>query len=331
MKKLLSIFMVLSIATIFFSCVDSKGNEKNVETKMLIVSHVFATEHPVSIAYEEAAQELLEKTDGRYGLTIYPNGTYANYTDSIIGCQMGTIDIACLDSASDWLEASGVLFAPYCFENYEHWNKFKQSDLRVEISEQIGESVGDIVQLNMYNFGFRNLTANKEVRTLDDFEGSTLRCVNFEPYSTLKDVFDVPITSIPIEDVYMSLQTGVADMEENPLTQIVTMKFYEVQDYLMLTRHILAVSSTIINEELWQSLNDEDKAVFTEVFTNLGNRVDQLTIETEQQLINFCEENGMTIIDDINIEPFKENASKVVEEYPAWQEWYQKIQDINNN
>ena len=119
---------------------------------------------------------------------------------------------------------------------------FKESDLCTEMRGEISKAVGGINQLNMYNFGFRNLTANKEIRTLEDFNGLTLRCVNFEPYSTLKDVFQVAITSIPIEDVYMSLQTGVADCEENPVTQIVTMKFYEVQDYLIMTQHMLACS-----------------------------------------------------------------------------------------
>ncbi|MGN0405675.1 MAG: TRAP transporter substrate-binding protein [Bariatricus sp.] len=302
--------------------------EKNADTKELKVSHVFAESHPVHQAFLKASDELYEKSGGRYKLTIYPNGTYGNYSDSITACQMGTLDIACLDSASDWLESAGVLFAPYCFDSYEHWQKFKDSDLCTEMREEISKAVGGVKQLNMYNFGFRNLTANKEIRTLDDFDGLTLRCVNFEPYSTLKDVFDVAITSIPIEDVYMSLQTGVADCEENPVTQIVTMKFYEVQDYLIMTRHMLACSSTIINQNLWDSLSDEDKAVFEEVFTNMGNNVDQMTVENESALIDECVSNGMTLIDDVDTAPFKENAKKVVDNYPAWQDWYNQIQTM---
>lgn len=298
------------------------------ESKALNVSHVFAENHPVHQAFLQAAEELSEKTDGRYTLTIFPNGTYGNYADSITACQMGTLDIACLDSAADWLESAGVLFAPYCFESYEHWQNFKASDLCTQMREEIGNAVGGVKQLNMYNFGFRNLTANKEIRTVEDFEGQTLRCVNFEPYSTLKDVFEVAITSIPIEDVYMSLQTGVADCEENPVTQIVTMKFYEVQDYLIMTQHMLACSSTIISENLWNSLSEEDQAIFQEVFDNMGDKVDELTVENESALIEECVSNGMTLIDDVDTTPFKDNAAKVVENYPAWADWYSQIQEM---
>lgn len=71
------------------------------ETKSLKVSHVFQENHPVHQAYLAASDELYEKTGGRYKLVIYPSGTFANYTDSITACQMGQVDIACLDSASD--------------------------------------------------------------------------------------------------------------------------------------------------------------------------------------------------------------------------------------
>lgn len=331
---LLSTSMIFSLASCGGGGADapaeSAGNDTPdapaTETIYLKASHVFAEGHPVYEAFEESAELLYEKTNGRYGLTLYPNGTYANYTDSITACQMGDLDIACLDSAADWLESAGVLFAPYCFQSYEHWNNFKASDLYDEMREEIGEAVGGIKQLNMYNFGFRNLTANKEIRTLADMQGLTLRCVNFAPYSTLADVYNVAITSIPIEDVYMSLQTGLADCQENPMTQIVTMKFYEVQKYLMMTKHMLACSSTIINEDLWNSLSDEDKAIFEEVFTRQGDRIDELTQENEAALTQTCVDNGMTVVDDIDTTPFRENAAKVVEDYPAWQDWYEQIQ-----
>ena len=103
----------------------------------------------------------------------------------------------------------------------------------------------------------------------------------------------------------MSLQTGVADCEENPVTQIVTMKFYEVQDYLIMTQHMLACSSTIINQGLWDGLPEDDKAIFSEVFTNMGNNVDKMTVENESALIDECVSNGMTLIEDIDTTPFQ--------------------------
>jgi len=334
MKKLLAITLVLSMVLCSVSgagSTETKAEEAKpgeVKTVYLKASHVFNEGHPVYQAFKESADLLYKKTNGRYGLTVYPAGTYANYSDSITACQMGDLDIACLDSASDWDPAAGVLFAPYCFQSYAHWEAFKKSEICTEMMDEISKAVGGIKQLNMYNFGFRNLTANIEVKGLKDFAGKTLRCVNFAPYSTLKDVFNVAITSIPIEDVYMSLQTGVADMEENPATQIVTMKFYEVQKYCMKTQHMLACSSTIINQKLWDSLSADDKAIFQEVFTRQGNRVDELTQQNEDSLFAVCEKNGMKVIDNVDTTDYRKNALKVLDQYPAWKNYYDRIQAL---
>lgn len=297
------------------------------ETRKLTFAHVFATTHPVHIALEEANEELKQKTNGRLELEIFPNATFATYNDAVSAVQMGSLDMACLDSASDWLPKSGVLFGPYVFESYDHWAKFKSSSIYEELKKEISESTG-VVQLEMYNFGFRHLTANKEIRTLDDFNNIVLRCVDFPPYSELAKIFNVSITAVPISDVYMALQTGVADAEENPVTQIVTMKFYEVQKYLMLTKHMLAVSSTIMSQSTWDSLSPEDQAIVQEVFKNEADKIDKMVVDDEEALIAECEKNGMQVIRDIDTTPFQERVNLVLESNPDWVELYNAIQEL---
>ena len=149
MKKIKSLGTVLLVAAYLMTTAIA-STAAAAEAKKLSVSHVFAETHPVHLAFKESAKLLEEKTNGRYTLQIYPNGTYSNYTDSITACQMGDLDIACLDSASDWLEAAGVLFAPYCLLSYEHWAAFKASDLWTEMRREFSKAVGGIAQLNMY-------------------------------------------------------------------------------------------------------------------------------------------------------------------------------------
>ncbi|MEA5013818.1 MAG: TRAP transporter substrate-binding protein [Candidatus Limiplasma sp.] len=297
------------------------------ESRTLTFSHVFATDHPVHIAVTEANELLKEKTNGRLQLEIYPNSTFANYNDSITAVQMGTVDFACLDSAANWLNKAGVLLGPYVFRSYDHWQNFKSADFYPALKAEIGEAVG-VHQFDHYNFGFRHLTANKEIRTLADFKGLVLRCVDFPPYSELKTIFDVNITAIPIGDVYMSLQTGVADCEENPVTQIVTMKFYEVQKYLMLTKHMLAISGTVMSKSAWDSLSAEDQAIVEEVFSLEAARIDELVVQNEENLIQQCIDSGMTVLRDVDTTPFQERVPLVLENYPDWIELYQQIQDL---
>ena len=318
MKKIITLCLAL---VLLLSCSSA------LAAKKFTFSHVFATDHPVHIAVTEANEMLKELSNGEMELEIYPNGTFATYNDAITNVQLGGLDFACLDSAADWLTKAGVLLGPYVFRSYEHFDNFKQADFYDALNEEIGAAVG-VHCFDHYNFGFRHLTANKEIKGLEDFEGMVLRCVDFPPYSELQKIFDVNITAIPIGDVYMALQTGVADCEENPVTQIVTMKFYEVQKYLMMTAHMLAVSQTVMNIDTWESLTAEEQAILDEVFAWEANRIVELVKENEEGLIAECEKNGMTVIRDVDTAAYQERVGIVLESYPEWVELYNKIQAL---
>lgn len=318
MKKLVTLSLVIAL---LLTCSSA------LAAKKFTFSHVFATDHPVHIALTEANDMLKELSGGEMELEIFPNGTFATYNDAITNVQMGGLDFACLDSAADWLPKAGVLLGPYVFRSYDHFENFKKANFYDDLKAEIGEAVG-VHQFDHYTFGFRHLTANKEIRGLDDFKGLVLRCVDFPPYSELQTIFDVNITAIPIGDVYMALQTGVADLEENPVTQIVTMKFYEVQKYLMLTGHMLAVSGTVMNLDTWNSLTPEEQDILDQVFTFEANRIDELVRQNEEALITECEANGMTIIRDVDTTPYQERVPLVLEKYPDWVELYNQIQAL---
>jgi len=320
MRKWVALTLVVLLLTVSMVSVQA-------EAKTFTFSHVFQTSHPVHIALMEANDKLKELSGGQMQLEIYPNATFATYNDSITAVQMGALDFACLDSASDWLPKAGVLLGPYVFRSYDHFNNFKKADFYAGLKAEIGEAVG-VHQFDHYNFGFRHLTANKEIRTLADLDGMVLRCVDFPPYSELKTIFDVNITAIPISDVYMSLQTGVADAQENPVTQIVTMKFYEVQKYLMTTAHMLAISGTVMSKTAWEALSAEEQAILEEVFTAEANRIVELVIQNEEKLMQECVDNGMTILRDVDTTPFKERVPLVLEKYPDWVEVYEAIQAL---
>jgi len=296
-------------------------------TRKLSIAHVFATNHPVHVALLEANAMLKEKSNGRLELNIYPNGTYANYNDAVQAVIMGQLDMAPLDSASEYLPKSGVLLGPYVFRSYGHWTNFKNSDLYENLKDDISKAVG-VKQLDLYNFGFRNMTGNRPLTKLEDFQKLKLRVVNFPPYSEIATVFNAIGTSLPIGDVYMGLQAGVVDAQENPLTQIVTMKFYEVQKYLMLTQHMLAVAGTIMSEQTWNSLSAEDQKIVEEVFRFEADRIDQIVRDNENALIDEVKKAGMTVVDKIDTKPFRDRVGLVLERNPSWVELYNQIQRI---
>ena len=295
--------------------------------KIFKVAHVFNTDHPVHKALLKANEALKEKSSGRFELQIYPSGTYASYKDAIQAVKMGVLDLCPLDTAIDYYKPSGVLLSPYTFRDYEHWKKFKKDPVYRDLLDTIGEKVG-VKQFSLYTFGFRHATTKSaRATTPEDFENLKLRVVSFPPYPEAATVLNAHGTPLPIGDVYMALASGVADAEENPFTQILTMKFYEVQKYLILTGHMLASSGTIMSKKSWNALSPADKKIFEEVFQIEADAIDDEVIAGDAKLLDELKAKGMEVV-EVDKAPFMKRVPLVLKKYPEFEDLYDKIQAI---
>ena len=295
--------------------------------KVFKVAHVFNTDHPVHIGLVKANELLKQKTNGKYELRIFPSGTYANYKDAIQAVKTGVLELCPLDTAIDYYPESGVLLSAYTFRDYDHWKKFKNSAVYQDLLNTIGEKVG-VKQLALYTFGFRHATTKTvKATTPDDFKNLKMRVVNFAPYPEAATVLNARGTPLPIGDVYMALASGVADAQENPFTQILTMKFFEVQKYLILTGHMLATSGTIMSKKAWDSLSADEKKIFEEVFRFEADDIDQQVIEGDAKLLAELKAKGMEVI-EVDKAPFMARVPLVLAKYPEFKSLYERIQAI---
>ncbi len=297
------------------------------EERSLDLAHVFATDHPVHRGALYAKELLEERTDGALTLRIYSDASYAGYDDAVRSVRAGDLDLAPIDTAMDYYPESGVLLAPYVFQDFDHWMAFKNSEVAKELKADISEIMG-VRYLEFYQFGFRQATANVRAETPDDWEDLRLRVVDFAPYPEIATVLNARPIATPIEEVYMALQTGVADAQENPFSQILTMHFYEVQDYLILTDHLLATTGIAMAQSTWDSLSSEEQEIAEEVFTAMANRIDEIVIEEYEEMFQqLTEVHGMTPV-EVDTTPFRDRVGLVLDKYPEWESLYFQIQEL---
>lgn len=101
------------------------------------------------------------------------------------------------------------------------------------------------------------------------------------------------------------------EAQENPLPAIEAKKFYEVQKYIVLTGHIVDQLNTIVSKTRWASLNDADKAIFTEVMLEAAARASRQVAERERQLVQEFKDKGLTII-DVDRDEFRKTVAEKV-------------------
>ena len=131
---------------------------------------------------------------------------------------------------------------------------------------------------------------------------------------------------ISFAEVYLALQQGIADGQENPVPVIKAMGFHEVQKCLNLTGHIKSSVQILMNEHAWQRLNAEQQATLLKVVKELGEEVYRGTVADEKRLIEEWRKNDtMQIVEDVDVDAFRVQARKHFSSGFAFSELYNRI------
>ena len=145
--------------------------------------------------------------------------------------------------------------------DFDHWKAYRDSKLFAELAKGYEDKTKHkIVALTYY--GQRMVTANKEIKKPEDMKGMKLRVPPAPLFLMFTKSVGANATPIAFAEVYLALQQGTVDGQENPLPTIMAKKFYEVQSHIMLTGHITESLLTIVGSHVWAKLTDDEKKIF---------------------------------------------------------------------
>jgi tripartite ATP-independent transporter DctP family solute receptor len=226
--------------------------------------------HPFNNRLMEASKEILDQTNGRLNIQIFPNSQLGGDNDLMSQVRSGAIQFfpgAGLILASI-LPVIGIDGMGFAFPSYKEVWAAMDGDLGAYVRKQI-EAHTNLVPLNtMWDLGYRQIT--NSVRPIEkpaDLVGLKLRVPGAPPLVSLFQSLEVSPVSMQYGEVYTALQTKVVDGQENPLSQIDSGKFYEVQKYLSLTNHVWDGFWMVANGEAWKRLPPDIQAVVNKIFT----------------------------------------------------------------
>ncbi|WP_299941732.1 DctP family TRAP transporter solute-binding subunit [uncultured Nitratireductor sp.] len=261
------------------------------------LGHILPPDHPGNRALEAAASEIAKRTEGRVDIKVFPAGQIGGAKEILTGMTIGTHHMA-FDGAgilSQWTSELGALEAPFLAKDFAHLERLIDSDKGQDLVNKLREDHG-IRALDFWYFGTRHMTNNTHpIEAVADVEGLKIRV----PEVALSLEFIKALSGNPVPmafpELYLGLQTGVVDGMENPLPTIEASKFYEVQDHLALTGHLVQFVAPLVAEDVWQRTSEEDRAVIMEVLQATGNTYNQAIVELEAELVDELAANGMQV------------------------------------
>ena len=154
----------------------------------------------------------------------------------------------------------GVTSVPFVFPDFESVAMAYEGELGKRMSDALIEN-GNMRLIGRSLRGAHLLTARNPIMTPADMDGVKLRVPEIDTWVQVWNSIGALSTPVAWPEVFSALQTGVVDAQENPIAQIYEAKLYEVQDYIMMTEHILEYFHWCINEEFFQSLSAADRQI----------------------------------------------------------------------
>ena len=186
--------------------------------------------------------------------------------------------------------------------------------------------------LDAWLYGNRVMTTkNTAVRTPGDLSGLKMRVPDHAIWVDMMGSFGAEATPVAFSELYMALNQGVVDGQENPVPTIMSSKFDEVQGYLCLTNHKVETIYVMANQDTWNKLSEEQQEIISTAFKN-ARKVNNDAIEqqTVDGVAAFAASGGTVIREDeIDSAAFAACVSRTLEsKYPYLLDIYTEIQAV---
>jgi tripartite ATP-independent transporter DctP family solute receptor len=247
------------------------------------------------VVFKDTLEEL---APGQFDVQIHLNATLFAQGTEIAAMQRGNLEVGLISpqDVAEQLPEYSIFTAGYLIRDRAHLEAIFSSDIGAEVFDNIASSLG-IQCLSTQYHGQRHVMTRevKEIKTPADLEGMKLRTPGSESWLFLGAALGGNPTPIAFDEIYLALKTGTIDALEQPLADIISAKFYEVSQQVVLTGHLVSTIFFAMAKPFWDGLSDDEKAA-------VQAAVDAATIYnndgisgTEAEAVAFLESKGMTV------------------------------------
>lgn len=343
MRKVWLFVMISLFAVLLAACggeseetsPSDNGNDEGSQMNLKLGT-IRTEDDPTTQAAMKFAEIVNEKTDGQINIDVFPNSQIGDILEMFSGMQSGTVDMMYEGISSySWLEGAevfNIMSLPFYWEDYEQMTGVLNSEEFEKYFDEAAENTGVRVINAEGDTEARQLTANKPVVTAEDFKGLKIRTAESEiVQKTMTELGASPVV-IPFSDLYMSLQQGIADAQENGFITVKNNSFYEVQDYLMKTDYIRDVKAWYMSENVWNQLSDEQKEIMYEASIEAGQLQTELTNEMIDETLEFLK--GEMEYVEPDLDSIREALQELITEFDGelWPEGlYEEVESIRAN
>lgn len=283
--------------------------------QVLRLSHNAAPGNPKAVGSLKFAELVEQKTKGRIKIEVGGSAQYGDDVESLTNMRLGSLAFSANSqgTTSGVVPQFNVLGLPFLFHDLQHAYKVVDGPVGKQLDELARQK--GLVLLALWDNGIRHTSNSKRaIVKPEDLAGLKLRT---PPDSMTIDIFmalGANPTPLAFSELYIALQQGVVDGQENPLMNIYSSKLHEVQKFISLTGHKYETTPLLASKRIWDKLSKEDQAAILESALEAGKLNRQMSMDSDDELRKRMTEAGIQF-NEVDKAPFIARTKSV---YDKW-------------
>jgi tripartite ATP-independent transporter DctP family solute receptor len=282
----------------------------------LKVGHVGSPGSLFDVSAQEFARRAQEKLKGKVTVQVFGSSQLGDDTEMMQKVKVGTLDFALPSTVmSSVVPAYGLFEMPYLVKDRDHMKRIEKEIVWPQLAP-LAEKAGYQV-IAVWENGFRQITNNAHpIKVPEDLKGIKLRVPKGKWRVKMFQSYGASPSAMGLSEVFVALQTGVMDGEENPLTQIYTSKFQEVQKFLSMTDHVYTPAYLVTSPRKWQALPADVRKGLEEAARETQAFVYKTGAKMDEELLEKLKTGGMKV-NDADKEAFRGASKAIYDEFGA--------------
>lgn len=320
MKKFLA--LVLALVMIASLSVTAFAAPK---TTVIRIGHSDQPDNEINVQLLHFADAVKERTNGEIEIQVFAAEQLGPNSEMVEQVEFGTLDAMMLPSGQEanYCPKFKALSLPFLFSDYDHVYRVLDGEIGEELLE--GLSDHNMIQIAYWENGLRQFTNNKRaIEKPEDMKGLKFRTPEDAMTIAIFEAFGASASPFAFSELYLALQQGTFDGQENPVMNIWANKFQNVQKYLTMVNYQYQPKDMIFSLTTWNKLTAEQQEIIKEAALEFGAAHRQAIRDKEADQLKELEEAGMEI-GYPDVQPFIDQAQSVYEDFYKQYDWAEDL------
>lgn len=255
-----------------------------------------------------------ELTGGQVVINYFPSSAIGSEKDcliAIVGDEL-EFELAGVTTIDMFAPEFGFLNAPYLLKDMDHLMKLMDGEIGDKFRAKLLQKNVDM--LGVARVGVRQLTTNREIKSISDLAGLKLRLPEIPTWNKIWSSLGAAPVAIATAERYNALQTGVAEASEGTWDQVIDYNLYEVQKYAVRTNHVCEFGGIYASRKQMDRLPEDIQAAIRQAAKEAMAYASDLADKAVEDSLAKMAKVGL-VPSDVDLTPFNERALKVCEEY----------------